>query len=271
MSLKSKYKQNIEDHFTELHKKISALQAEHVKKIMNYITHGDTNMTPKPTFETVPVTFESDNINYVDSRTPEEREEQRKIQESVVVTTASAIESDTVKDTKNILDNNGNLKDTSEFQRSEANRASLEKHISESDKEKVWKNIDGSIVGTKEVTFESDNSWMDCDKCDVNGPCAEHSVDESDKWREPIKEWYRKNGAGGDGNSEEIACLKLQVVVESLLSKERNKVRAILDRYYACGGHLCEDKLIKELEELIRRTTNDIKKLSEEKGIIINK
>lgn len=237
MSLKSKYKQNIEDHFTELHKKISALQAEHVKKIMNYITHGDTNMTPKPTFETVPVTFESD----------------------------------TVKDTKNILDNNGKLKDTSEFQRSEANRASLEKHISESDKEKVWKNIDGSIVGTKEVTFESDNSWMDCDKCDVNGPCAEHSVDESDKWREPIKEWYRKNGAGGDGNSEEIACLKLQVVVESLLSKERNKVRAILDRYYACGGHLCEDKLIKELEELIRRTTNDIKKLAEEKGIIINK
>lgn len=237
MTLKKKYKQNIEDHFIELHKKLSALQAEHVKKIMNYITHGDTNMTPKPTFETVPVTFESD----------------------------------TVKDTKNILDNNGKLKDTSEFQRSEANRASLEKHISESDKEKVWKNIDGSIVGTKEVTFESDNSWMDCDKCDVNGPCAEHSVDESDKWREPIKEWYRKNGAGGDGNSEEIACLKLQVVVESLLSKERNKVRAILDRYYACGGHLCEDKLIKELEELIRRTTNDIKKLAEEKGIIINK
>lgn len=233
MTLKKKYKQNIEDHFIELHKKLSALQSEHVKKIMNYITHGDTNMTPKPTFETVPVTFESD----------------------------------TVKDTKNILDNNGKLKDTSEFQRSEANRASLEKHISESDKEKVWKNIDGSIVGTKEVTFESDKSWMDCDKCDVHSPCAEHSVDESDKWREPIKEWYRKNGAGGDGNSEEIACLKLQVVVESLLSKERNKVRAILDRYYACGGHLCEDKLIKELEELIRRTTNDIKKLAEEKGV----
>lgn len=195
MTLKKKYKQNIEDHFIELHKKLSALQTEHVKKIMNYITHSDTNMTPKPTFETVPVTFESDKE----------------------------------KDTKNILDNNGNLKDTSEFQRSEANRASLEKHISESDKEKVWKNIDGSIVGTKEVTFESDNSWMDCDKCDVNGPCAEHSVDESDKWREVFKRKFTYMGRNQADQldrqfnpythpDEVMECISI------LLSKERNKV-----------------------------------------------
>lgn len=197
---------------------------------MNYITHGDTNMTPKPTFETVPVTFESDNINYVDSRTPEEREEQRKIQESVVVTTASAIESDTVKDTKNILDNNGNLKDTSEFQRSEANRASLEKHISESDKEKVWKNIDGSIVGTKEVTFESDKSWMDCDKCDVHSPCAEHSVDESEKWREEFDsgDFFLHSELAVDMTTVEnidlVDSKKLKDFISNLLTKERNKL-----------------------------------------------
>lgn len=33
----------------------------------------------------------------------------------------------------------------------------------------------------QEVTFESDRqSFYDCDKCDVNGPCAEHNFEDID-------------------------------------------------------------------------------------------
>lgn len=134
MTLKKKYKQNIEDHFIELHKKLSALQSEHLKKIMNYITHGDTNMTPKPTFETVP------------------------------------------------------------------------------------------------VTFESDKSWMDCDKCDVHSPCAEHSVDESEKWREEFDsgDFFLHSELAVDMTTVEnidlVDSKKLKDFISNLLTKERNKL-----------------------------------------------
>lgn len=91
------------------------------------------------------------------------------------------------------------------------------------------------------VTFESDtNSQVTIH--------SEEDVNKSDKWREEFEVRFNNNWVN------DIVFWKKDIkdFISNLLSEERNKVRAILDRYYACGGHLCEDKLIKELEELVK-------------------
>lgn len=70
----------------------------------------------------------------------------------------------TVKDTKNIIDDSGKLKDTSEFQRSEANRASLEKHISSRE---MWKRLKDYLLSVHEEY--SDRNGRDyCKNCGVD-------------------------------------------------------------------------------------------------------
>lgn len=108
------------------------------------------------------------------------------------------------------------------------------------------------------VTFESDtNSQVTIH--------SEKDVYKSDKWREEFEKrfgslWGMNRVGVIYGGSpvqlpSEWTIIRYENMIDfisSLLSEERNKVRAILDRYYACGGHLCEDKLIKELEELVK-------------------
>lgn len=97
---------------------------------------------------------------------------------------------------------------------------------------------------TTQCTFESDtNSQVTIH--------SEEDVNKSEKWREEFESKFLL-GEYDSNYSNNISLHKIIDFISNLLSEERNKVRAILDRYYACGGHLCEDKLIKELEELVK-------------------
>ncbi len=132
------------------------------------IGHCKTIEVTKPTFETTPVTFESDKIPdnptiteiaqrqvqaYSDSLSPEEREEQRKIQESVIVTTANSIESDKWKEElQSVIIDNTSVGSTGTIYCSfrEINR--FVSHLLEQQKRDILQNTQKTDISEKHVS-----------------------------------------------------------------------------------------------------------------------
>jgi len=60
------------------------------------------------------------------------------------------------------------------------------------------------------------------------------------------------------GNGAEVMMstnqykMNLQEAIEQGRKETNDEIQKIIDKYYACGGHLCEDKLIEDLTKLIK-------------------